>query len=308
MGFGVVTGQGPAAAPAARGLAGRAALVTGASRGLGLVVAKRFAAAGADLVVCARDGGRLGAAILEIEAARLRADQRVLGQAADVAKSGDVAKLTAAALAEFPDLSVLVSNAGVHGPIGRLEAIDAEGFRSAMETNLMGPVLLAQALVPHFRRRGGGKIIQISGGGATGPMPRFPAYAASKAAVVRLMESLALDLAGDRIDVNSVAPGMMDTRLLDEVVGAGPEAVGRDYYDRVRGSRERGACADPTLAAELCLFLASGASDGLTGKLISAVWDDWGNWMGHLPELLEGDLFTLRRITGRDRGTGWGDK
>jgi NAD(P)-dependent dehydrogenase (short-subunit alcohol dehydrogenase family) len=289
-------------------LSGRAALVTGASRGLGLAVAKTFAAAGADLFLCARSAEALAQAAAEVEACKAEPGRRVLFQAVDVSSPQGAADLCAAALEAFPELQILVSNAGVYGPMGRLENVDWEQWRQALEINLFGPVLLARSLLPHFRRRGYGKIVQISGGGATSPMPRFEAYAASKAAVARLIESLALDLAADHVDVNSVAPGLLDTRLLDQVLAAGPEIVGQAFYDRMQAAKAEGKTTSLELGAQLCLFLASAASDGVTGRLISAVWDDWRRWPEHLDELARSDLYTLRRIVGRDRGVGWGDK
>jgi 3-oxoacyl-[acyl-carrier protein] reductase len=289
-------------------LSGKAALVTGASQGLGLAVAERLAAAGADLFLCARGLERLTQAAARVEKARIRPGQRVLLARADVSKPTEVEALVTKTLINFPDLDILVSNAGVYGPKGRIEDVPLDEFWGAVEINLLGPILLSRFLLPHFRKRRHGKIIQISGGGATNPMPRLESYAASKAAVVRLMESLALDLADDHVDVNSVSPGLLDTRLLDEVLAAGPDKVGQNFYDRMKKSREEGQCTDLQIGASLCVFLASSASDGITGRLISAVWDDYEDWPRHLPELNKSDVYTLRRITGRDRKTGWGDK
>ncbi|MDR2443599.1 MAG: SDR family oxidoreductase [Deltaproteobacteria bacterium] len=289
-------------------LTGRSALVTGASQGLGLKIAQKFAAAGCDLFLCSRNSDRLNQAALEIVKVRRHPNQKVLFKTTDVSDPYDVEELASDVLKAFEHLTIFVSNAGIYGPMGRLEDINLKAFRSSLEINLMGPVLLARALLPHFRRQGYGKIIQISGGGATNPMPRIESYAASKAAVVRLMESIALDLIEDRVDVNSVAPGLLDTRLLGEVLKAGPHAVGQDFYDRMRASRDQGRCTDLDIGAQLCLFLASSASDGITGRLISAVWDDYKSWPDHLEELKKSDAYTIRRVTGRDRGTNWGDK
>ena len=104
-------------------------------------------------------------------------------------------------------------------------------------------------------------------------MPFFSAYAASKAAVVRFGETLAEELRDARIDVNSVAPGALNTRLLDEVIAAGPEAVGRKFHELSIEQKRSGGTPLATAAA-LCVFLASAESDGLTGKLISAIWDE----------------------------------
>ncbi|MDR2339956.1 MAG: SDR family oxidoreductase [Deltaproteobacteria bacterium] len=289
-------------------LTGRAALISGASLGLGLSIARRLARAGAGLFLCARGEGRLKEAAAELESEKKRDSQKILWKAADVSMEAEVNALAKDALTAFPELTILVSNAGIYGPMGRIEDVSAQDFLRAVEINLMGPVLLSRALIPHFRKRGYGKIIQVSGGGATNPMPKIESYAASKAAVVRLMESLALDLADFHVDVNSIAPGLLDTRLLREVLEAGPEAVGKAFYDRMKEASAKGTCTDPELAAALCQFLASAASDGITGKLISAVWDDYESWPTHLKELLSSDAYTLRRLAGRDRGLSWGDK
>ncbi len=212
------------------------------------------------------------------------------------------------AFAEFASVHILVNNAGVYGPMGLFEDIPWDEWKRTFDINVHAPALMCRKLLPHFRKNRYGKIIQISGGGATTPLPRLEAYAATKSAVVRFAESLAMDCAGDHIDVNSVAPGLLDTRMLDQVLEAGPQAVGESYYARMVMAKHEKKSTPMEAGAELCLFLASSASDGITGKLISAVWDEYREWPNHLPELLAGDLYTLRRIAGRDRGMDWGDK
>ena len=145
------------------------------------------------------------------------------------------------------------------------------------------------------------------GGGATNPLPPLSAYAASKAAVVRFAETLAEEVRSYYIDVNSIAPGALNTRLLDEVIEAGPEKVGAAFYERSLQQKNKGG-VPPEKGAVLALFLASGASDGITGKLISAVWDPWNEFAKHLEELQKTDIYTLRRIVPKDRGMEWGDE
>jgi len=155
-----------------------------------------------------------------------------------------------------------------------------------------------------MKRRGYGKIIQLSGGGATAPMPRVSAYAASKAAVVRFAETLALELAAHKIDVNCVAPGALNTKMLDEILAAGPQTVGDDLYKRLVKQKESGG-ASLENAAALAVFLAAHDSDGITGRLISAVWDPWRDLPSHRDELVGSDIYTLRRIIPADRGKTW---
>jgi len=116
---------------------------------------------------------------------------------------------------------------------------------------------------------------------------------------------LAEEVREHRIDVNSIAPGPLDTRLLDEVLAAGPEKVGRNFYERSVKQKEQGG-APLEKGADLAVFLASSASDGITGKLLSAVWDPWQSLPEHLEELQKTDIYTLRRIVPKDRGYDWG--
>ncbi len=135
---------------------------------------------------------------------------------------------------------MLVNNAGVYGPLGPSEDVDWAAWVRAMEINVYGSVLPCRALLPHFKQHRYGKIVQLSGGGATNPLPRISAYAASKAAVIRFAESLALEVRPFGIDVNAIAPGALNTRMLDEVVAAGPEVVGQDFYDRMVSNERTG--------------------------------------------------------------------
>jgi 3-oxoacyl-[acyl-carrier protein] reductase len=278
----------------------RVALVTGASRGLGRAIAERLARDGFDLMLAARDEKLLAKVAGELSADGLEG-QQIVWHATDVSHPEDVACLLEKTEAELGGLDVLVCNAGVYGPLGPTETVDWLEWTRAIEINLYGVVLPCRAAVPLMRRAGGGKIIVVSGGGATKPLPRFSAYAASKAAVVRFAETLAEELVGTGIDVNAIAPGSLNTQLLDQVLSAGPERVGEDFYARsVRQKGEGGTSLDTP--AELVAFLASPASDGVTGRLIAAVWDNWRNLPDQRERLAGSDVYTLRRIIPEDRG------
>jgi NAD(P)-dependent dehydrogenase (short-subunit alcohol dehydrogenase family) len=155
------------------------------------------------------------------------------------------------------------------------------------------------------RIAGHGKIIQLSGGGATSPLPMLSAYATSKAAVVRFMETLAEETRSHRIDVNCIAPGALNTRLLDQFIAAGPEQIGAEFHARAVRQKEQGG-APLGQGAALAVFLGSAASDGITGKLISAVWDPWTQLPEHREDLRRTDVYTLRRIVPQDRDLSWG--
>ena len=296
------------AMPASNGslpsLAGRGAIVTGANQGLGRAIATAFVQAGASVLLAARNEHLLGQVQEELARLAVQPGQRVRCARGDVASPESCAAIVRQARESLPELTILVNNAGVYGPMGAIEGVDWEAWVEAIQINLFGTVLMCREVIPLLRSRGYGKIINLSGGGATAPLPRFSAYAASKAAVVRLTETFAEELREDRVDVNAIAPGALNTRLLDEVLAAGPDRVGRDFYDRSLKQRETGGVPLEKGAA-LAVFLASAASDGITGRLLSAAWDDWANLPQRRDRLASSDIYTLRRIVPEDRRVEW---
>ena len=285
-------------------LKGLNALITGGSQGLGRVITEHFLAEGANIVLCARGEKELSATRAEL-AGKFPA-LKILARTCDVSHEAQVNDLVAFALRELGSLQVLVLNAGIYGPMGPTESVDLTEWRRALDINLYGVLLPCRAVIPHFKKAGRGKIIVLSGGGATNPLPNISAYAASKAAVVRLMETLAEELKKICVDVNAIAPGALATRLVDEVLAAGPEKVGAAFYEKNRQWKEKGA-TPPELGARLAVYLASRESDGISGKLISAQWDPWEK-LREFKADLNSDIYTLRRIVPKDRGKTWGDK
>jgi 3-oxoacyl-[acyl-carrier protein] reductase len=276
----------------------RVAIITGANRGLGEAIARAFAKAGAGLVLSARDGELMQRVAEDI---RTTSRQPVEWLEADVSNQSDVEAVRDSAVRTFGHVDILVNNAGIYGPIGAFEDADWQQWCDALQINLLGTVAVSRAIVPLMKKQSYGKIINLSGGGATAPLPRLTAYAASKAAVVRFSETIAEELRPSHIDVNAIAPGALNTRLLDQILEAGPDRAGEDFYRRSVKQREDGG-ASLELAAELAVFLASAESDGITGKLISAVWDDWRNFAKFRERIQKSDVFTLRRIVPSDRG------
>ncbi len=285
-------------------LAGRSAIITGANQGLGRAIATQFVQAGASVLLVARGEELLRQAERELAPLAARPSQRVLSMAGDVAQPESCAAVVARARELLPGLTALVNNAGIYGPIGPTEEVDWDGWVEAIRVNLLGTLLMCRAVIPVFKARGYGKIVNLSGGGATSPLPRFSAYAASKAAVVRFTETLAVELRDWHIDVNAIAPGSLNTRLLDEVLAAGPEKVGKDFYERSLKQRDSGG-APLEKGARLAAFLASAESDGISGRLLAAVWDDWARLPERREHLAKSDIYTLRRIVPEDRGLQW---
>jgi NAD(P)-dependent dehydrogenase (short-subunit alcohol dehydrogenase family) len=286
-------------------LKNRAAIITGANQGLGEAIASAFVRAGASVILCARDEFKL-AKVVDSLRSLCNTGQYVEAICADVSSQDDVKHLVSSAISAFSQIHILVNNAGVYGPKGPIDDVDWDEWARAVEINLLGSILTVKVLLPHFRAHHYGKIIQLSGGGATAPLPFISAYAASKAGIVRFMETLAEEVKAEGIDVNSIAPGALNTRLLDEVLEAGPAKVGQPFYERALKQKAEGG-APLERGADLAVFLASAASDGLTGKLISAIWDPWEHFLEHIDDLRKTDIYTLRRITPKDRGKLWGD-
>ncbi len=288
-----------------RALTDKVAIITGANQGLGYQIAKAYILAGANLMICARNGELLNKAAKELEALVVPG-QKVCAKACDISKESDIRSLVKTALNTFNKVDILVNNAGIYGPKGNIEDVSWEEWVRTIQINVFGSVLMCREIAPHFKKQGFGKVIQLSGGGATNPMPKISAYAASKAAIVRFAETLAEEVREFGIDVNCIAPGALNTRMLDEILQAGPIKVGQAFYDRAVEQKASGGVS-MDCGSELAVFLASDASNGITGKLISATWDKWQCWPSHLDDLVNSDAYTLRRIVGRDRGLHWGD-
>lgn len=259
-------------------------LVTGGSKGIGLEVSRLLAERGEGVAIAARD-----------PAAVERAIERLSGEG-HVAITLDVSDATAwpAAMKRVDQagpLTGLVAAAGVLGPVGPLEDLDMAGAQRAIAINLFGTMLALHHAIPRLRVTRG-RAVTFSGGGATAPLRRFDAYAASKAAVVRLTENV------DGVEVNAVAPGFVATDIHAATLNAGPEASGADYFRRTQEQLEQGGFP-ATEAAELVCLLLSERAAGISGRLISAQWDPWRE--DEFLDRLRADpaLGTLRRIDGQ---------
>lgn len=278
----------------------KTAIITGGSRGIGKAIADAFAREGANLFLIARTGSELEATKKELE----KYNTKIVTRIADVANEGDVAKAANVANETFPKIDILINAAGIHGPAGKFEEINFEEVRQTFAVNIFGTMLLCRAILPVMKKQvSGGRIINFAGGGE-GPFPRLSAYAASKGAVVRFTESLAEEVRNDGIMVNAIAPGDVNTALFEDALRQGPEKLGKELYEKFVERKKEGG-TPPELAAELCLFLASDESAGITGKVLSAKWDDWKKFPKHIKEIAESDVYTYRRIKPQDRGMRW---
>ena len=276
----------PASRPPNKGrrLEGRLVLVTGGSRGLGLESARALAQRGARLVLVARSA----AALEDASASLPGGGHRWI--AFDVSDEDAWRRH----LGDLDELTGLVTAAAVLEPLGVIGSYPPAAFRRTLEINLLGTQLAVHSCLPALRA-GGGSIVTFGGGGATSPLPRFDAYACSKAAVARLTENLASVLAPDGITVNCVAPGFVITGIHAATLAAGPAVAGVDYYERTRDEISVGGFP-ASEAAELVCLLLEGVP--FTGKIVSAQWDPWRDRRFHERLASDPEFATVRRIDG----------
>lgn len=269
-------------------LSAKNVLVTGGSMGIGFAVAEECLRAGARVVICARDRSAVHKAVAELK--RVADSETVEGVAADVTDLQQIEGALDLLASRFGPVTSLVHAAAVQGPIGEITTIDPAEWLEAVRVDLFGCFLTVRQTCERMKRTGG-RIVMFSGGGAAGPLPSFTAYACSKAGVVRLAETIAIEMAPYNIEVNALAPGLVATRMLAQALAAG-------HVPKI----------DPVpakLGAEAAAFLISDRARGITGKFVAAPYDDWRDWPQRLHELQESDAFTLRRIVPRDRGMDW---
>jgi len=280
------------------------AVITGASRGLGQHLALRFADAGYGLGLVFRNASSMQQTKSRLDLSKGETCDLFV---CDLGDPASVRDLVAEISAKVSQINVVVNNAAIQGPIGPLEQNDLGDWEHTIRVNLLSPVAICRGLLPRMQNAPDASILNLSGGGATGPRANFTAYASAKAALVRFSETLAEEVRDQGVTVNCIAPGAMKTAMLAEVLNSGVEnSGGREFAIGANVFAEGGASMD--LVADLALFLSSQTARGITGKLISAVWDHWECWPDHITELEGSDLYTLRRIVGRNRGLSWGDR
>ena len=257
----------------------KVAIITGGSRGVGRAVASLFVEEGAKVVIVSRTGQEMDASIRGLKNSVI----------ADVSNWQKVKSLVEIVLTAYETIDILVNCAAIQQPIGPFLDTDMGKWIENINVNLLGTVMCCKAVLPTMIKNNGGKIVNLSGGGAVDYRINFSAYAVSKAAVVRFTEQLSKELRKCNINVNAVAPGAIMTQMLQEAILAGEEHP----QDKLGNLED---------AAELILFLCSERSSGISGKLVSAVWDcTWDTWRkAEFTKELPESLYTLRRIDGRN--------
>ena len=239
-------------------LEGKVAIITGASRGIGKAIAETFARAGARLALCSRKPEGLQAA-----AAELREFGQVLAVQAHVGKADDVRNLVAQTIEAYGRVDVVVNNAATNPHFGPVLTADEGQWLKILDTNLLGAVRLIQAVAPRMEEQGGGKIINMASVAGLRPSPGMGLYGIGKAALIQLTRQLALELGRHNIQVNAIAPGIIETRF-SQVLWQTPQ-----ISEPLLANLPLGKFGQPPDVAGLALYLASPASDYVTGAVFS---------------------------------------
>lgn len=251
------------------------AIITGAGHGIGKVVAAEFIKSGYKVITIAKSAPA--------------------NYSFDISDYSEVKKNFKEISIKYKAIDVLINVAAIQGPIGSFSNNSLAQWEETLRVNLLGSVYCIRESISLITKKGG-SIINFAGGGGLVPRENFSAYASSKAAVVRFTETLAKELNSSHIRVNAISPGAINTRMFEQMLAAGEKSVGRDEWQKLQAQKKSGG-NDPYLVAKLCFWLASSRSKPLTGKTISAVYDDWQNWTHEqIKEIAASDWLTMRRL------------
>lgn len=274
-------------------------LITGSSSGMGRWLAAHYCEAGHEVWgVARRDQTDFAAEIKSC-------GQSFRFSRADISQWDQMEALGRELDSAWGGLDGLICCAGMQGPLGPAMTLSATAWSESLGTNLHGTFHTLRALhEPLLRAPRRAKIVCFSGGGSTAPRPFFTPYAVAKAAIVRLVENLAHEWAGQPIDINAIAPGAVNTRMTDEVIAAGPAVVGAKEHQKTLEQKEKGGTPLGKVGA-LIDFLLAPESDGISGRLISGLWDPYASLPKLREQLEKSDVYTLRRIVPEDRGLDW---
>lgn len=279
----------------------RIGVIAGATGFLGSLLAEHYSALGVSLILIGRDERKIKDLERDLKA---KSTSEVKTLIVDFEK--DYISLLRNQLApRKKQLDFFICAIGDQQPIGPTIFTDQNEWTKCIHTNLIVPVNLAKLFAEFFLANSKGSIIVTSGGGAANPRANFSAYASGKAGLVRFVETFAEELIETRIRINAIAPGVLPSRMMHEIL-SDPGKSGQTEVE-LAGIRLQDNLWDKGKVLSLCDFLISDKSTEISGKLISANWDNWVEWPKHMNELKHSDLYTLRRITGRDRSQDWGD-
>ena len=264
-------------------------ILTGASSGIGSAIFEALVSDGHIVFACARRS--------ELLAKVTDGHPTAYGWLCDVSDEDQVTEFISKVKSVTPYVDVLINCAGSYGTIGPIDQTDSNEWFKTMQVNLFGTYLMCKHSLPLLSESDSPQIINMAGGGAFSPLPNYSAYAASKAAVVRLTECLAMELSSRGIMVNAVAPGFVVTNIHEATMEAGEKRAGKLIYNKTRVLMEEGGVPISNVISFI-RYILSGELLGLTGKTIALNFDRWQTpaFKHNVEEISRSDLFSLRRF------------
>ena len=275
--------------------------ISGASGFAGLLLTEHLASQGKDLLLSGRNQDRLEELVQNLF--KRYPGQNFQAFQCDLAFP-DKWNSALEVLNEF-SVNEYINCSGIQGQLGNSSEITYEEMNAVFNVNLFSSIFFTNYFATKLKEYEKISIIHFSGGGSTSPRPLFMSYSLSKTSLLRFIENFSLENLNQNIKINAIAPGVMPSKMQTEVFENKILRQSKDYITSMKSLSNKNY--DPTKLLDLCDFLLTEKSDGITGKLISAEWDNWAEWPNNLDQLKNSDLYTLRRITGRDRGYVWGD-
>jgi 3-oxoacyl-[acyl-carrier protein] reductase len=262
-------------------------ILTGSTSGIGYAIFKQLINQKYNLILISKNKTKL---LRQQKINQNQINSKIHIYQCDLSNLSSVNKIISKIIKKFKYIDILINNAGQWGPIGKFETNNWNKWIKAININLLSPVLLIKSVLPGMKKKKQGKIIQLSGGGATKPMPNFCSYSVSKTGIVRFIETIARENEKHNIHINSIAPGSINTNMLKIALKAGSKKVGKNYQNLIKQKKNGGTGFKKVL--KLIMFLLN--DNKINGRLISAIWDKYEG-KNFQKKLKNKNNFTLER-------------
>lgn len=200
-------------------------------------------------------------------------------------------------------LDLVINNAAIQNPLGDLENLNFKDIKKNFDINYFAPIKIIQETIPLLKKKKFSSIINLSGGGATSNRDQFAIYGSSKTALARSSEIVSKEIKKYKININSFSPGALPSKMLNEII----KTKKMNSIEKKKAKKILGKKINLNPIKSLIFYLISKEGNKITGKIISSKWDNWKNWKNNLQKINNLNLYTLRRLTARDKGFKWGD-